>query len=86
MTAPAPAPTTGGGTQTLPRTQTSDGDAERFAHYVAKGDIVKSAVSGEPVEALCGKKWIPSRDPKKYPVCPTCSEMYANRIIDGSAS
>ena len=51
------------------------GDHERFAHYVRKGDIVKSAVTGEPVTALCGKRWVPSRDPERYPVCPTCREI-----------
>jgi hypothetical protein len=20
--------------------------------------------------------WVPSRDPKRYPVCPTCKEIY----------
>lgn len=62
---------------TVLRPVTSDGDHERFAHYVRKGDIVKSAVEGRPVEALCGKIWIPDRDPKKYPVCPTCKEILA---------
>jgi len=29
------------------------------------------------VKALCGKNWIPSRDPEKYPICPTCKEIHA---------
>jgi hypothetical protein len=33
-------------------------------------------VTGTPVKALCGKVWVPSRDPKKYPVCPACKEIY----------
>jgi hypothetical protein len=52
------------------------GDHERFAHYVKKDKIVASAVTGEPLTALCGKVWVPSRDPKKFPVCPTCKEIY----------
>lgn len=55
----------------------SDGDHERFAHYVRKDDIVRSNVEGVPVVALCGKKWIPNRDPDRYPVCPTCKEIKA---------
>ena len=55
---------------------TSHGDHERFAHYVDKGKIVDSMVTGTPVQALCGKVWVPSRDPKRYPVCPTCKEIY----------
>ena len=53
------------------------GDHERFAHYVRKEKIVESAVSGTPVTALCGKKWIPSRDPEKFPICPTCKEIHS---------
>ncbi|MGC1209603.1 MAG: DUF3039 domain-containing protein [Ornithinimicrobium sp.] len=52
------------------------GDHERLAHYVRKEKIMESAMSGEPVTALCGKVWIPGRDPKKFPVCPTCKEIY----------
>ncbi|MER2134232.1 MAG: DUF3039 domain-containing protein [Arthrobacter sp.] len=52
------------------------GDAERFSHYVRKEKIMESALSGEPVIALCGKVWTPGRDPKKFPVCPTCKEIY----------
>ena len=53
------------------------GDHERFAHYVKKEKIVESAVSGKPVTALCGKRWVPSRDPKRFPICPTCKEIHA---------
>jgi hypothetical protein len=63
------------------RTQSEEdleaGDHERFAHYVRKEKIVESAVSGKPVTALCGKRWIPSRDPNKFPICPTCKEIHA---------
>jgi hypothetical protein len=52
------------------------GDHERFAHYVRKNKIMDSALSGEPVVALCGKVWVPGRDPKKFPICPTCKEIY----------
>ena len=62
-------------------TRLDDGDHDRFAHYVRKEDIVRSAVTGEPVIALCGKVWIPTRDPERYPVCPTCKELFA-RVPD----
>ena len=52
------------------------GDHERFAHYVRKNKIMDSAMSGQPVVALCGKVWVPGRDPKKFPVCPTCKEIF----------
>jgi len=62
-------------TETVVTPPTSDGDHERFAHYVDKADIVRSNVEGVPVVALCGKRWIPNRDPDRYPVCPTCMEI-----------
>jgi hypothetical protein len=52
------------------------GDHERFSHYVRKEKIVESAVMGTPVVALCGKVWVPGRDPQKFPVCPTCKDIY----------
>ena len=57
-----------------------DGGHDRFAHYVRKSDIVRSNVEGVPVMALCGKVWIPNRDPSRYPVCPTCKEIRARLI------
>lgn len=58
-----------------------EGDHDRFAHYVIGGGeaIMRSAVTGEPVTALCGKVWVPSRDPKSYPVCPTCKQIQDGR-------
>jgi hypothetical protein len=62
-------------TETLPEVA-EPGDHERFAHYVRKEKILESALSGEPVTALCGKVWVPGRDPDRFPVCPTCKEIY----------
>jgi hypothetical protein len=56
--------------------QVEPGDHERFAHYVQKEKIVESAVMGAPVVALCGKVWIPNRDPGKFPVCPQCKAIF----------
>jgi hypothetical protein len=74
----------GGGTSTLDREleellngeQIDDGDHDRFAHYVQKEKIVESAVTGKPVRALCGKVWVPGRDPQKFPICPDCKKIY----------
>ena len=52
------------------------GDHERFSHYVKKDRIVESAVLGSAVVALCGKVWVPTRDPEKFPVCPDCKRVY----------
>jgi hypothetical protein len=77
-------PGQGGGTdvldqeleQLLSEEQLEDGDHERFAHYVQKEKILESALSGKPVIALCGKVWVPGRDPEKFPVCPDCKKIY----------
>lgn len=56
--------------------QSSDvDDHNRFAHYADSVSITEGYVLGKPVAALCGKIFIPSRDPKKFPVCPICKEM-----------
>ncbi len=65
-----------------------DGDHERFTHIVLEGytpkdgefvaienSVVDAMVNATPVKALCGKVWVPGRDPAKYPVCPTCREI-----------
>ena len=53
-----------------------DGDHERFSHYVPKKKLLKAMVTGSPVVALCGKVWVPSRNPEKFPVCPECKEIW----------
>jgi len=65
-----------------------DGDHERMAHIVLEGvetdegafvsagpSVVEGIVNGVPVRALCGKEWVPGRDPKRYGLCPTCKEI-----------
>ncbi|MDR3201700.1 MAG: DUF3039 domain-containing protein [Bifidobacteriaceae bacterium] len=70
----------GASTSVLEREETTEqvepGDHERFAHYVRKEKILASAVSGSPVIALCGKVWIPGRDPSRFPVCPACKAIF----------
>jgi hypothetical protein len=65
-----------------------DGDRERMTHIVLEGyrrpegeffstgpTVVEGIVNGTPVRALCGKIWVPGRDPKRYPLCATCKEI-----------
>lgn len=56
---------------------TDSGDHERFSHYADKAKITESAVTGKAIRALCGKKWVPTRDPQNFPICPTCKEIYS---------
>ena len=70
--------------------QLDDGDHERFTHVVLEGfhpedenkefvalgnSVVEGMINATPVRALCGKVWVPGRDPKKYPICPSCREL-----------
>ena len=67
------------GTQTIEERQTvptDAGDHERFSHFVPKDKLTEAMVMGTPVIALCGKVWVPSRAPEKYPVCPECKEIW----------
>lgn len=68
-------------TEQRPAPVTTDSDdRERFAHIIwrraggAAASVTEAQVLGTPVEALCGKRWVPSRDPKRFPMCPTCKE------------
>ena len=68
----------GSQTAVLERTETfyEDGDQDRFSHYVPKGKLMEAMVNGTPVVALCGKVWVPTHNPDKYPVCPACKEIW----------
>jgi hypothetical protein len=68
--------------------QIDEGDHDRFTHIVLEGytpkdgefvpldnSVVGAMLYATPVKALCGKVWIPGRDPQKYPLCPTCKEI-----------
>lgn len=75
---PLETPGLSGGTLLEERPVSGDeGNHERFAHYVEKAKILESAVTGTPVKALCGKVWIPNRDPSNFPICPDCQEIHA---------
>ncbi len=77
-TTPAPGPGTAveERTDSTPDLRPEAGDSERFSHYVPRDKLMEAMVNGTPVRALCGKVWTPSRDPKKYPVCPECKELF----------
>jgi hypothetical protein len=71
-----------------------EGDHDRFTHIVVQADptdvgwrardvVAESIVEGTPCRALCGKVWVPSRDPHRYPICPGCrdiAESYGWRV------
>ena len=67
---------------------TSDPDLEqgegRKAHIVKRDGLTEAYVYGNPVEALCGYVWVPSRDPKQFPLCEQCKEI-ADAAWDGGS-
>lgn len=55
------------------------GDGDAFTHVVRglpgqdTSAMVKQAyANGTVLVALCGHRWIPSKDPRKHPVCQPC--------------
>lgn len=63
-------------TETNPNYTYEDGDEERFSHYVPKDKLMAAMVDGIPVKALCGKMWVPTRDPDRFPICPNCKDIF----------
>lgn len=52
------------------------GDHDKFAHYVEKEKLADAMVFGHALQALCGKRWVPTRDGLKFPVCPECKKRW----------
>lgn len=42
----------------------------------AQAKVMEARIYGSPLEALCGHVWVPSRDPKKLPMCEDCKSIY----------
>ena len=42
----------------------------------AVAKVTEARIFGYPVEALCGERFVPQRDPKKLPMCQVCKEIY----------
>lgn len=59
-----------------PAVDMEPGDSERFSHYAKKEDITRAYIEGTPVIALCGKVWVPNRDPSRFPLCPECKRLF----------
>ena len=50
---------------------------EDYAHYAPKSLVVAAYITGDEIQALCGYRWVPSRDPDPLPVCPPCKAALA---------
>jgi hypothetical protein len=56
-------------------TKSTDSDKNRFSHYAESASVTEGYVLGTPVLAICGKIFVPSRDPEKFPICPVCKDI-----------
>ena len=61
-----------------------DDDAPDAAHIVTQQDLIHSQVTGEAIRALCGKMWVPKRNPDEYPICQACVDIL-NAAAGGGA-
>jgi Protein of unknown function (DUF3039) len=50
-----------------------------------KHGLVESMVYGVEVIALCGWKFVPTRDPEKYPICKRCQSIHNGLPADADA-
>jgi uncharacterized Zn-finger protein len=51
-------------------------EPDGFAHYASQAQLAESRLTGHPVQALCGRVWIPVTQTAGLPVCPRCDEVY----------
>jgi hypothetical protein len=58
--------------ETAPRLGDTGTGAPKVAHIVKKGDATRGYIEGAEIEAICGERFIPSRDPERLPVCEAC--------------
>ena len=49
---------------------------QQYAHYTDVVQAMNGYVHGTMVKAVCGKEFVPSNDPQKFPVCPECQSLY----------
>jgi hypothetical protein len=42
----------------------------------AAAKVLQARIEGTPLEALCGHRWVPARDPKQLPLCAKCKDIY----------
>lgn len=52
----------------------------KVAHILEKDHVMRGYILGEVVTALCGHKFIPTRDPNLFPLCQKCKEILNSMI------
>ncbi len=59
----------------LEQERTADTGEPKVAHIAPAADVNRAYVTGEPITALCGVVFVPTRDPSRYPVCEPCKAV-----------
>ena len=72
----------GHSTRLRPETDTGHGESDAVAHIVMRDDQMKGYLTGETIQALCGKVWVPTRDYQGLPVCEAC-RAEQGRLVAG---
>lgn len=74
-----------------PDVETGDDDPSHLAHILhpryTPAMLMEARFEGTPVEAWCGYTWVPTRDPKRLPLCAKCKalhEAYDRRPLEYS--
>ena len=69
-------------TKTLDRVDTrpDEDESDGLAHIVLKDEQMRGYVGGQPIRALCGKVWVPTRDYQGLPICRACEKERDRRI------
>lgn len=62
-------------TELLHDSTTTDTGEPEVAHIAPAADVNRAYVTGEPITALCGIVFVPTRDPARYPVCAPCKAV-----------
>jgi hypothetical protein len=62
------------GTDLRERSETETDEPE-VAHIGRRDDVTRAYITGEPIKALCGIVFVPTRDPSQYPPCQACEAV-----------
>lgn len=50
-------------------------EESKFSHYADAASVTEGYIMGKTVVAICGKVFVPTKDPYKFPICPICKEL-----------
>ena len=59
-----------------------ENNEEYLAHYADAAEVTEGYIMGTPVIALCGKIFVPTKNPEKLRVCPVCKKIAEALFLD----